>query len=75
MEILQDYKRLVELYYNINSDIPFQGSSIDREKEMPYTATSHAIEAEVAVYKAGLRNIQVGNRHKFDWSIIGNKKM
>jgi len=42
---------------------------------MPCTVTSHAIEAEAAVYKVSLRNVQVGNKHKLDWSIIGNKKM
>jgi len=45
------------------------------EKEMPCAVTSYAIEAEAAVYKVGLRNVQVGNRHKLDWSITGNIKM
>jgi len=37
---------------------------------MPCTATSYAIEAEAAVYESGLRNVQVGNIHKLDWSIF-----
>lgn len=32
MEILQDFKSLVELYYIINSDIPLRGSSVDRRE-------------------------------------------
>ena len=37
---------------------------------MPCTATSYTIEAEGAAYEAGLRNVQVGTRHKLDWSIF-----
>lgn len=35
---------------------------------MPCTATSHAIEAESAVYESGLRNVKVRNRLKLYWS-------
>ena len=37
---------------------------------MPCTATSYAIKAEAGAYEAGVRNVQVGNRHKLEWSIF-----